>query len=240
MSWRPPENGSENFRRIWDAIYLLRASHNNVATQMATLPPVPTFEEIRTQLQLGGSAPINVLGLQGSGAVLQGTHAQRLASFGPTAYPGALFYETDRLSLYASNGSFWTLVAGRFNVAQANIASLGLGAGDNGMLVYVTDFAHLLQWNGTAFGYADGDMPGRIQGFLVDPPNNNGWAFCDGSNTTYLQANGTVSGNVTLPNFSGAAFAYLGWGNNANATFLATGPANATGNLLELRPWFRR
>lgn len=241
--YRPTQTGNAGTDLAWktafDFIYDLKSQVKQITAALPSgssgevMPVlVPSFQQISQQLQQGGQAPLNPGGLPGVQQVFQGTHQQRISNFPAAAYANDLFFETDRLSLYVSNGSAWSLIRGRFNQNQSQIAALGLGSGDNGMLLYVSDFAHLLSWNGTGFNYADGDVPGRIEGFLVDPAGN-GWALCNGANTTYLQANGTTA-NITLPDLVSNATrsAFLLFGNNANATLNAPVAPVFAGNAL--------
>lgn len=241
--YRPTQTGNAADDLAWknafDFIYDLKTQVRQIRIALPSgsngevMPiSVPSFQQISQQLQQGGISPLNMTGLAGSQQIFSGPHQQRVSNFPPGAYANDLFFETDRLALYLSNGAAWGLVRGRFNQNQNQIAALGLGSGDNGMLVYVADFAHLLSWNGTAFNYADADVPGRIEGFLVDPAGN-GWALCNGANTTYLQANGTTA-NITLPDLTSNATraAFLLFGNNANATLNAPVVPAFTGSAL--------
>lgn len=104
----------------------------------------------------------------------------------------------------------------------------GLTIDNDGMLYFVTDYGHLVRWNGTlgVWNFAPGDVG---NGFFRDyaiVPQEAGWALCDGSVTTYLVVGGptlTVA-NFTTPNLSGSpaykksAAAYTGTINAAGAT----------------------
>lgn len=243
QQYRPGKAGNAAtdlaWKNTWDFLYAL---NNSVKEIRIALPAgangevmpvsIPSFQAISNQLQKGGLAPLNTTGLTGIQQVYSGTHQQRVANFPPIAYPNDLFFETDRTALYFSNSINWSLVSGRFNQTQNNLTGLGLGLPDAGMLVFVSDFGHLLSWGGSAFNYADADVPGRIEGFLVDPPGN-GWILCNGTNTTYLLGNGTTT-NVTLPDLTSNASraAFLLFGNNANATLNAPVVPVFTGNAL--------
>lgn len=79
----------------------------------------------------------------------------------------------------------------------------GLTPEEDGLLYFVTDYGHLVRWNGSlaVWKFGPGD-PGN--GFFADyaiAPQAAGWALCDGSVTNYLvvgAATLTVAG-VTLP-----------------------------------------
>jgi hypothetical protein len=75
---------------------------------------------------------------------------------------------------------------------QAALPSLG--AGDAGYLAWVTDYNHLLYWNGTAWQWGPGENgSGYIQFFAADP--GSGWKFLDGTGNpiTYLKSDGTTA-----------------------------------------------
>lgn len=147
----------------------------------------------------------------GVGVTLTGTHAQRIAvTFTPpTLYPtGSTFYETDRGLLYMVISGNWTYLSGTYSLAQAGLAAVatGLGTHDSGLLVNVTDFAHILQWSGSAWGWGPGESgSGYFQDFAI-APTGAGWHICDGSFVGYLTAAGAAVG-VTLPN-TASPFAY--------------------------------
>jgi hypothetical protein len=69
-----------------------------------------------------------------------------------------------------------------------------LTAGDAGALFAVSDYNHVVRWNGTIFEFGPGD-PGNgfYASFAVPPALSGGWQRCDGSATTYL-----VVGAATL------------------------------------------
>jgi hypothetical protein len=98
--------------------------------------------------------------------------------------------------------------------AQSTHAKLGtfassLDAQDVGIQVVVTDYGHVLEWNGTGWAFAPGDGGG---GFIVPfvtptmaPASPVGWKLCDGSNQPYLKADGTL-GTAVLPVTPGSWF----------------------------------
>jgi hypothetical protein len=174
----------------------------------------------------------------GSGTVFAGAHAARPAA---GSYPnGTLFWETDRTALYVVLVGQWVYAAGVMATAQATLPG-GLGSGDAGFLAYVTDYAHLLRWNGSAWGWGPGDGgSGFVQGFVVDP--GTGWFLCSGSQATFLKADGTLgttgSGSVpSLPNLTSSASLVEFGGTVGTGTAAATGSAYP---VVTLRPWFRQ
>lgn len=151
-----------------------------------------------------------------------GTHAQRVGR--PLPADASIFTETDRNGLvYQIQGRVWVYVSGTYQRTQTQLAALAatLGSNDTGLLVDVTDFAHVLRWTGTAWTYADpSDPAGRIEGFLVDPSPTTGWALCDGTaGVPYLMSDGTL-GMETLPDLISAPgnAAYFKFGSPASNT----------------------
>jgi hypothetical protein len=132
---------------------------------------------------------------------------------------GTLTYEWIYQGQFLSGIQNWVLVYGQVSVTQSQIVALTatLGAGDAGLNVNVTDFAHLLVWSGSALGWGPGETGGnQIAGFLEDPAT--GWNLCDGSTVNYLKSDGTTA-SVTLPNLVGVGdAAYLKFGTPASAT----------------------
>lgn len=108
--------------------------------------------------------------------------------------------------------------------AQANLSTLAgtLTAANSGQLVYVTDYNHMLRWDGASFGWGPGENgSGYISAFLNDPSPTTGWQVCDGSGTTKLNSDGSTS-VVTTPNYTTASYLKLG-------TAAVAGPTAASG-----------
>jgi hypothetical protein len=105
-------------------------------------------------------------------------------------------------------------------VTQANLPTLT--SSDSGVLIYVTDYAHLLIWTGTGWTWGPGE-PGSdfIQPFLNGPNPAIGWHLCDGSTINRLNFDGSLT-KVTLPNLTVPAYLMLG-------TASAAGPNAASG-----------
>ena len=144
----------------------------------------------------------------------------------------------------------WNYISGMVARTQSQLAALAalLGPADTGLLVDVTDYAHILKWTGSAWTYADPTDPaGRIEMFLVDPSPVTGWQLCDGTAAVkYLKADGTT-GTQTMPDLvsvaANAAYAKLGSPATGNpvaavapnftgtAQTFTTSPAQATGTV---------
>ncbi len=78
------------------------------------------------------------------------THAQRLTTSAASYVTGSICYESDRTVYYVANGGAWVYESGVMQSAQASLPT-DLGTNDTNLLLYVTDFAHLLQWNGASW-----------------------------------------------------------------------------------------
>lgn len=80
----------------------------------------------------------------------------------------------------------------------------GLSSGDAGFRFRITDFGHEVVWDGSAWDFAPGDDGnGYFQDFAITPQQD-GWAKCDGSATTYLQMGSTITAvPITPPNLTG-------------------------------------
>jgi hypothetical protein len=91
---------------------------------------------------------------------------------------------------------------------QAGLAGLDLNSQDSGFLVEVTDYNHVLEWNGTGFEWGPGENgSGYISAFL-SAPTSIGWHICDGSVVSQLNSDGSLK-PVTLPNYTTASYLKL-------------------------------
>jgi len=103
---------------------------------------------------------------------------------------------------------------------QANLATLAatLTADDAGLLVNVTDYAHVLQWTGSAWQWGPGETGGGYLGlFDVAPSPGTGWKLIDGTGDDgspigvahpikILKSDGTTRSNITAANMTGGAY----------------------------------
>ena len=100
-----------------------------------------------------------------------------------------------------------------FVATRANVPAMS--ASDEGTVYWVSDFAHFIRWNGTAWAFMDGGNR-----FFADHElaPGTGWALCDGSTVDALTLGATLSvTSVTLPNLSG-----LPSYKRSNATYSST------------------
>lgn len=168
-------------------------------------------------------------GATGSGGVftvLQDIRANRLIHPASGVGLGSLYIETDTgltyVCRFVNSANTWVYLSGIYPRTQSQLTALGatLTANDTNLLVDVTDFAHILRWNGTVFVFNDpSDPPGRIEGFLVNPSPATGWHLCDGSVVNYLNPSGSTT-PVTLPDLTsaGGQASYLKFASTASAT----------------------
>lgn len=96
-------------------------------------------------------------------------------------------------------------------------------AGTQATFVFVTDYVHLIYWNGAAFSFA-GDQSGCVSLWESNP--GTGYQLCDGSTVNRLNADGTVT-SVTVPDFTTATFLE---GGLANSGPTAASAPTFTGN----------
>jgi hypothetical protein len=152
------------------------------------------------------------------------TRANRIANYPAANYPpGTPFVETDSTLIYwvqvVSGSNAWVYLSGTYQRTQAQLAALEatLGTNDSGLLCDVTDYAHVLVWGGSAFGWGPGESgSGYLQPFAV-APTGSGWQACDGSaGVNYMKADGTL-GAVNVPNTNSTA-AYI----NASGSYSAS------------------
>ncbi len=96
-----------------------------------------------------------------------------------------------------------------------------LSVANAGALVLVTDFGHIIYWDGTTAVFAD-EGNDFIAGFETAPNGPvNAWVLCNGIATTKLNADGTTSA-VTPPDYTTASYLKFG-------TSSAIGPTAASG-----------
>lgn len=135
---------------------------------------------------------------------------------------------------------FFENVAGNITTLQTTLAAVlgvnrfalasqpALGASDTGYVGFVTDYAHLVYFDGAAWQWLDGDRPGRFQGFDADP--GTGWGLCDGTTYAALVIGGATltTRNIVTPNLSGTA-AYLKSGAAYTGSIVAGAGSTGTG-----------
>lgn len=132
------------------------------------------------------------------------THANRSQIPAANYANGTFYFETDRDVVYIAVNGFWFYFAGIYQDTQAKLPT-DLGTNDANFLYEVTDYAHLLAWNGTGWSWAPGENGSDyIVTFLNGPQPTTGWQACDGSaNVGVLQFDGTLN-FVTVPTSASA------------------------------------
>lgn len=108
----------------------------------------------------------------------------------------------------------------------AQINALALGASDKGFVAFVTDFAHLVYWDGAAWQWFHADRPGILHDCVANP--GVGYQLCDGSATTFLVVGGATltTSAFTTPNLAGTP-AYKKSGNAYSGTLVAASAPGA-------------
>lgn len=156
-----------------------------------------------------------------SPVLIPGTHADRLKVNASQVVPGSVFAESDRGLQYIAQNGKWTYYAGIWQLMEQNVpvfsadgSGNSLTASDAGVLVSITDYAHILQWaaspnapGGYGFVWGPGDpRSGFIAQFVSGPDDPTGWQVCDGSSgIPQLQADGSLI-SVTVPNIDAQHF----------------------------------
>ena len=233
----------DKLRELIDAVnaQVPAVAANTAAIAAAT--PALTIPQIQQAIQLGGSNPINITGLQGTlaqpqVAVLSGTHAVRLAT---AATAGGIFYETDRTVLYvgvASGSSIaWQYAAGTYTSVFAN-RPVDLGTNDRGFTLWITVENHICIWAGTVWTIVDGGG-----GYFLDSAIalGLGYQLCDGTTTSYLAISGSdlaetpfTTPDETTANpgtYHTSAASYTGTVNAATTPTFTGTPAVLTGSV---------
>lgn len=130
----------------------------------------------------------------------------------------------------------WVYESGAYSVTQSAIPTHGynaasLNANDAGLLVNVTDYAHVLKWGGSSWGWGPGESgSGYFADFAV-APTGSGWHACDGSSgVKYLKADGTT-GTVTVPSTASTP-AYRKSASTYSATISAAATPTVTINAI--------
>ena len=68
-----------------------------------------------------------------------------------------------------------------------------------GDIIWVTDKNHLLIKTVSGWSWGPGDQGSNYFAYFREAPTAVGWILCDGAVVKYLKSDGTLSGNVTLP-----------------------------------------
>ncbi len=200
----------EVVQALRDLARVTNFNHTTLAAlnaRVASLPIAPSLQQIRQALQASGGVPLNITQLvpanaDGSGAVLVGTHADRLILATNALTVGVIYIETDRYAVYEWTETGWLFLGnllGPMDVTLApNTKPTDLGINDAGFRIWATDYARLYIWSGTAWG-EDNHNPSRYQlGHFTQAPDQNGWFICDGTTISRSTTTGGVT-NFTTP-----------------------------------------
>lgn len=172
------------------------------------LPAAP-FGKINIKWQQSGSGPEKISAYIDASSSTQvvyfGTHGTRIAFYDPTAYAYKIFIETDRLSVYVSDGSDWTYMSPYESGMFGTLAMMptDLGPFDLGFLYQSTEFYRTYVWTGAGWVDASGQPERGVVNWMIQAPLQAGYALCDGSGATMsTYSAGTVF--ITTPNLIGA------------------------------------
>lgn len=192
---------------------LANANNQTSAPTNAQPGTIVTINNVISQVTgIGTAGPLSALAV-----FLFDTYANwTLTNYNPANYPpGTIFIITDWNVAYriqvVSGSNAWVYWTGFRSSTQSGISAItgfnggALGTDDSGLLLDVTDYAHMLQWSGSAWGWGPGEGgSGYLQDFAV-APTGSGWHACDGSSgVEYLKSDGTT-GTLTLPNTASTA-----------------------------------
>jgi hypothetical protein len=127
---------------------------------------------------------------------LLASHSRRKAFDAGTVPGGTIFVEVDRNNLIYVAGIVvdrWSYVCGVMVTSLIGVPT-DVDIHDAGLLVWVSDFGHLMRWTGTEWQFGPGDSGnGYYASFGVPGQARAGWwALCDGSTVNYLVASGGV------------------------------------------------
>jgi hypothetical protein len=196
---------------------------------------------VQSQLKAGGKYPLDLTALTGQTSVNQLANIPTVSMLPLRSHPyarqgQAVIYKGQ---LYVFNslagstgespvnpgagsapGTFQPVLAQPLytQVTQSQLATLAatLGPANAGLLVWVTDYNHVLTWTGTGYAWGPGENGSNYFVGMATAPTAAGWHVCDGSFVNYLKSNGTLGG-ATLPNTASSA-AYMKFGSAYNST----------------------
>jgi len=172
---------------------------------------------------LPGSAGVQT---KASAVVIQDLHVNRKL-YPPASYAlGSLYWETDRtvwyLNAVVKAANTWIYVDGTDHGTLSNIPT-DLGANDSNFQYEVTDYAHILKWNGSGWAFLGNDASNYFIDGTGTAPSPVGWHACDGSTVTYLKSDGTT-GTTTVPNTNSTAAYVKSSGSYSNTITSANAP----------------
>lgn len=171
--------------------------------------PAPPGGKVNVKWQQSGAGPNSISAYIDAAASTQtvyfGIHATRIAFYPPADYTDKWFIETDRLSVYVSDGTNWnyvtTYLSGPFGTLA--VKPTDLGAFDTGFLYQSTDFYRSYIWTGSGWVDASGQPDRGYVEWRIQAPSHVGYQLCDGSGCTMSTfTGGTVF--TSAPNLIGA------------------------------------
>lgn len=234
-----PPVAEQYILQLYRDVHAQEAGLANIRKALLALK-LPTFAQVRQELQANGSAPLNVQQLLGRLSQPQLSYVPSYAAVPPLSDPyaqdGALAIVNGRLFRFdlANPPGSYVAIAGFASGTQASLPTPS--ASESGTLFYVTDYRHLLLWNGSAWEWGPGDAgSGFIAAFIAAPNPATGWAVCDGAAVNVLNPTGTTS-SVTTPDLRGDIFlkgvAVAGYTGTRQAATTATTSVNSGAGVL--------
>jgi hypothetical protein len=136
---------------------------------------------------------------------------------------GHIFIASDHQYIgWISSGTAWIYLFGTNQKTQSGLSTLTglLTVNDRRYRVEVTDYVHVLIWNGSGWGFAPEDDGSNYYVLADEAPLGGFWQACDGSTITFLRGDGTLTTKIlddlTTP-------AYLAGSNAAGGVLPASG-----------------
>ncbi len=169
------------------------------STPVKSVPWRDWFDHLKVVVDTVAAASAGSAGT----AILEGSHAARLALYPAVDNPESIYIETDRNRvMYISDGVNWNYQGGTIITTLAGMLAIaaGLGIHDKNLTFYSVLFDRTYQWDGTAIGEIN--ARDRSIHMCAEAPSTAGYALCDGSTVTRSRPDGTTYSWVT-PDLTG-------------------------------------
>jgi hypothetical protein len=168
LTGQTPRDVVEAFHRLHGDLTRHEAVLTSVQLAVSTAPRALTLAQIRDGLQASGGFPLNTTALipggagGATGAVLEGTHADRLNLAASALKPGVCFLETDRNAVYVvvDTAGTWQVIVSYDIGSSVASRPADLGGGDAKFLFHDKETGLTWRWSGAQWK--------RHWGFLLD------------------------------------------------------------------------
>ena len=169
--------------------------------------------------------------------MMTAAHSSQPTDLDPYQDVGFLFDDLTRLVIYrgvnrGGSGTFYfAWAAGTEYLTLSAVTARTFYAEDNGYLVSVTDYQHLIQWSGSAWTWGPGEgTVGQVASFTSTPVAGV-WGFCDGSayNVLHIIAGVPTAVSITTPDMRGDTF--VRGGNYTGVADAGTSPTFTSSSL---------